>query len=290
MKNQKHSGLYLLIRKNILNEGKNIYKIGKSTNLCKRVYDYPNLSQLYLIILCDDINKHEKALIKLFSSKFVLERTYGIEYFSGNLVDMINEMILYMQNHITRHCKIEFRDGIELTYCIENNISTKTLYKYFQNIVYIENTILNNNFISNENPYKCPCGNSFPQHYLLLRHQSGTRGCSYTKSINNCDNNINNDTENKCETCNKTLSDKYKLKRHKKTCNKKEELKMQSEDAYAKLIMSSLDDILNDLDIKRKQILINLLKLYNTDNKAKEILYKAVIDFENNIINKSKSL
>jgi hypothetical protein len=65
---------------------------------------------------------------------------------------------------------------------------------------------------------------------------------------------------------------------------------MQSEDAYAKLIMSSLDDIFNDLDIKQKRILINLLKLYNTDNKAKKKLYKSAIDFENNIINKSKSL
>jgi hypothetical protein len=33
--------------------------------------------------------------------------------------------------------------------------------------------------------YKCPCGKEFLQHYLLLRHQGGTRGCSYTKSLNN---------------------------------------------------------------------------------------------------------
>jgi len=69
--------------------------------------------------------------------------------------------------------------------------------------------------------YKCPCGKEFQHHYLLLRHQAGIRGCSYTKTLNN---DIQDTDDNStCDICNKTLSDKYTLKRHKDTCSKKQD-------------------------------------------------------------------
>ena len=82
---QRYSGLYLLIKHNIYIANKTIYKIGKSINLHKRLYEYPKSSYLYLLILCDDINKHERELINLLKIKFILERSYGQEYFSGNI-------------------------------------------------------------------------------------------------------------------------------------------------------------------------------------------------------------
>ena len=279
----KYSVLYLLIRKDFLNEGKNIYKIGKSTDIYSRVYNYPKSSHLYLLILSDMIDNHERALIKHFTNKFTIERNYGKEYFSGNINDMINEMILYMQNNITKYCVIEFRDGMELTTCVENNNATKTLNKYLQNIIYTDNVHINDNITINANAnananitinaysYKCPCGKGFPHYYLLLRHQSGIRGCSYTKSLTNQVE--ENDDNSTCDICNKTLSDKYTLKRHKDTCSKKLEQKAQADeslDTQLAVFISLLNNILNKLPETNHIDLFNLILFY--DNERKELI------------------
>ena len=53
----KYSGLYLLIKNEFYKNHNTIYKIGKSDNLYRRVYEYPKSSYLYILILGISANK-----------------------------------------------------------------------------------------------------------------------------------------------------------------------------------------------------------------------------------------
>ena len=303
---QRYSGLYLLIKHNIYIANKTIYKIGKSINLHKRLYEYPKSSYLYLLILCDDINKHERELINLFKIKFILERSYGQEYFSGNILDMIHQIKLYTQTHIAKYSIIDFNKGLELTVIIDNNISKKTIDKYLNNIVYTNNdnitTNTNANFISSTNNNSvCPCGKSFPYYYLLDRHQKGSRGCSYTNSLKK--NDIIPSICNKCNKCNKTLANKYNLVRHNKICKATITIPDSSKQLDKKIIdmLDTIIDKINkiktknniDIDISLLSKINNILDKLNDDTQLTNqspIIIKPNTDIDiENIINISET-
>jgi uncharacterized Fe-S cluster protein YjdI len=89
-------GLYLIhIRECIVNNT-NVYKIGRSNNIYARIHQYPNASIAYLVTQCPDSKKHEKELIKLFCSKYTQRKFYGEEYFEGDRLIMINDIIKYI--------------------------------------------------------------------------------------------------------------------------------------------------------------------------------------------------
>ena len=293
----KYSGLYLLIKNEFYKNQNTIYKIGKSDNLYRRVYEYPKSSYLYILILCDDISIHEKNLIKLFKAKFKFEHSYGKEYFSGNVQNMINEIKLYTKNNIRKYCILDFNKGIELIKCYnidENNNPNnyQSLKNYFQNICYINNSQENdsnpknninninisnkgiNNIIIENNLFKCPCGKSFKHRYLLLRHQNGTRGCSYIISLRN----VNPENiEYICDICNKRLGNKYSLERHKETCSKKYKLNkntLNNNNNNNFNLETALQNIINNIKNETEiELVENTIKLmvhiYSDVNKIK---------------------
>jgi hypothetical protein len=59
-----YEGIYLLQTREFVNSKQEIYKIGRSHNLSRRVLNYPNKSIIFLMIECIDSPKHEKYLIK----------------------------------------------------------------------------------------------------------------------------------------------------------------------------------------------------------------------------------
>ena len=89
-------GLYLLRTREFINNNQNIYKFGRSYNLTKRITQYPNKSIVYLLIECDDSIKHESKIIEFFRNKYKSERDVGNEYFSGNLTEIIDDIINYV--------------------------------------------------------------------------------------------------------------------------------------------------------------------------------------------------
>jgi len=89
-------GIYLLKTREFVNSNQEIYKIGRSNNLSKRILNYPNKSVLHLMIECNDSILHEKNLIKIFTSKYKQKREYGKEYFSGVLNEMKDDIINYL--------------------------------------------------------------------------------------------------------------------------------------------------------------------------------------------------
>ena len=91
--------IYLLKEKRYIDEDREVYKIGKSTQEnTKRVKSYPSGSKLYLQIRCINCHVMEKKLIMIFNETFKLYR--GREYFLGDIELMMD--IVY--NEIRDDC------------------------------------------------------------------------------------------------------------------------------------------------------------------------------------------
>lgn len=82
--------LYILIEREMIRLGESTVKIGKTGRTPeKRLKEYPNGSKLLGSVPVGDCNIAEKALICVFKSKFVQKTEYGVEYFNGNMDDML---------------------------------------------------------------------------------------------------------------------------------------------------------------------------------------------------------
>jgi len=97
--------IYLLHLREFINSNEPIFKLGKSKqeNL-KRFNSYPKGSKLLFQIICDDCDKIEKDLIKLFKINYEQQINIGIEYFKGNYKSMINDIFNHINgNHINNN-------------------------------------------------------------------------------------------------------------------------------------------------------------------------------------------
>jgi hypothetical protein len=96
--------IYLVQPREFIKTKENIYKIGKTKqeNL-KRISGYDNGTILICQFKCDDCDKLEKKLIKLFKEKFELQKDIGNEYFKGNCDDMRDVIFNYIRNGWTEN-------------------------------------------------------------------------------------------------------------------------------------------------------------------------------------------
>jgi len=92
-------GLYLIHTREFITTEMPIYKIGRGGNVQIRVSQYPNGSHVLLLIRCKNSKLCEKKLIEIFKTKYIQEKFYGREYFSGNPDDMIDVMYNYIKLH-----------------------------------------------------------------------------------------------------------------------------------------------------------------------------------------------
>lgn len=77
-----------------------VYKLGKTTQEpYKRMDGYPKSSILFLTIIVDDSTTAEKDLLALFRSKYVRDIRIGNEYFMGDVVEMMNDIMDYQREH-----------------------------------------------------------------------------------------------------------------------------------------------------------------------------------------------
>jgi hypothetical protein len=81
--------VYLLQEREFVNNKEPVYKIGKTKqpNL-QRVNSYPKGSVLLLQTFCNDCNKTEKGIIKLFDTKYKKRTDRCREYYEGNYMEM----------------------------------------------------------------------------------------------------------------------------------------------------------------------------------------------------------
>jgi hypothetical protein len=86
--------IYLLCEREFTKTGENIYKIGKSTRQeLARFSDYSKGSLLLFYCICSNASIAETNIIGVFKVKYIQRRDIGIEYFEGNYITMIEDII-----------------------------------------------------------------------------------------------------------------------------------------------------------------------------------------------------
>jgi len=87
--NYHNNYVYLLIEREFIKSGENIYKIGltKQKELI-RFSQYPKGSDLLLHSMCNNCRDTEKEIIKQFKEHFFQRKDYGTEYFEGDCKHM----------------------------------------------------------------------------------------------------------------------------------------------------------------------------------------------------------
>jgi len=100
-KNQTTSrnSVYLLIEREFIASKQNIFKIGRTANICNRTRQYPKGSQLLVVLPCIDSCVTESNLQRVFCGKFIQRRDIGSEYYQGSPNAIIKEFIQNVEPH-----------------------------------------------------------------------------------------------------------------------------------------------------------------------------------------------
>lgn len=198
----KMEGVYIMHTREFFNANLPIYKLGRSHNLSKRVKQYPIGSNIMCIIYCSNSILCEKKLILLFTKLFIRKKTYGNEYFEGDIDDMIFTIFKYL-----------YKDKFKKKF---NN--TQPIFSEPVQIVE-ENTQ-----VTEHKDRTCPyshCRHVFQYPSGLKKHFSNSNHCKKTQpEINEFFDNIkkNKIEMNKCNKCSTLFTKHFLLLRHKKTC------------------------------------------------------------------------
>ena len=92
--------MYLLQEREFVNAQKQIYKIGKTKKgIVDRIKGYPKGSIVSLVVECDDCDKCEKELLKIFKTNYKQQTDIGLEYFEGNKRQMCKDIITYIYSN-----------------------------------------------------------------------------------------------------------------------------------------------------------------------------------------------
>lgn len=85
--------VYILQEREFINNGENIYKIGKTINPKGRMGQYPKGSKLLGLFKCENCDNMEQKLIILFDEKFIKRRDIGNEYYEGD-INLMTQQIM----------------------------------------------------------------------------------------------------------------------------------------------------------------------------------------------------
>jgi len=97
--NKVNGIIYLLLEREFIKTGENVYKVGKTSNINKRMSKYPKGSFLYFSVVSDDIDRDEKEILSVFENEFIQRRDIGSEYFEGDNKLMIKQIFLKLSEN-----------------------------------------------------------------------------------------------------------------------------------------------------------------------------------------------
>ena len=140
-----NKGCYLLRTREFKNSNENIYKIGRSINLNKRIKNYPNNSELILKLNTKNEVEAEKIIITIFKKTFIQRKDIGNEYFEGNIEDIKNKF-----QNIIIFCNISNEFNINCNDIIENYNINLSIAKNKKILKEINNEINKNTNKSNK--------------------------------------------------------------------------------------------------------------------------------------------
>lgn len=244
-------GIYLIQTREFVRLKENTYKIGRSHNLKNRVKNYPKNSFVILTMQCNDSVQCEKNLINIFKQKFIQKTEYGLEYFEGNM----EEMITIIENTIKENAIVDN---------VINTISDKLIEELVNNLIDDEVNNMVDNMVDNliENLI-----NNFSNNFISVE-------------VDNVDNmietvNYSKMSQHICNKCHKDLKYLSNLQRHqanKKDCSK----------TISNNIVSNQSNTTASINIEDKEGSHNLIKfatnvLQDTINKAKTNEEKTIL-------------
>jgi len=91
--------IYIIKEREFVNSCESIYKIGKTTQCNeKRLKQYPKGSILIFQSICSNCSIVEKEIISVFNQKYIQRRDIGSEYFEGEYIEMIKDLLEIINN------------------------------------------------------------------------------------------------------------------------------------------------------------------------------------------------
>ena len=91
--------IYIIWVREFMQHNEPVFKIGMTTDLTKRMKQYPNGSKLYLAIYTDNAEEYERYLINKFKQDFKRRKDIGNEYFEGNVDEMMSQITSYIRDN-----------------------------------------------------------------------------------------------------------------------------------------------------------------------------------------------
>ena len=93
--------IYLVWEREFVNKKEDVYKIGMTQNIMKRMSQYPKGSKMLFSIFTDNIQSTENDLKRRFCDDFKARSDIGREYFQGNINEMIKTITDYVISRST---------------------------------------------------------------------------------------------------------------------------------------------------------------------------------------------
>jgi len=129
--------IYLIHCRASINNGENVYKIGKTTDFNKRLDGYDKGSIPILSLYVNECDEFEKKLINIFDIKYKQRSDYGREYYEGEVNDMINQILQEFNNKNLCYKIDKKEEKIDMT--IDNIMKLKTKLRNKLNKININN-------------------------------------------------------------------------------------------------------------------------------------------------------
>jgi uncharacterized C2H2 Zn-finger protein len=191
--------VYLLQERASIQLNENVYKVGRtSQNNLKRVSQYPKGSVLLLQITCCNCIATENEITSLFKNKYVQMKDYGVEYFKGNYISMIDDIY----NVVRKTVNIIATD---LNHCHNCNMQFKKPWMLTRHLKICSSVPEKVTDADNSHSYKCDkCSTIFQRKFNLTRHTKTCKGIGIDPLI--------------CQYCNKSFKHPPAKYHHVKTC------------------------------------------------------------------------
>jgi hypothetical protein len=228
------SYVYVLIEREFINSGENVFKIGKTTDILSRMKGYPKGSKLVCLMNCENHNESELQLKTAFKKAFKHRGDIGHEYFEGNKLEIIN---VFMENCVTLNTCDGDIDNIEDTQCDESfkcEYCHSVLCRRYRLTTHVDKCKmkddevrnleiqLNKKVILDPKSYTCRfCKKELCSIQTLHKHDAICEAKQEYKELLMKEMKIN--AKYKCEYCHLTCSRGDKLKEHKNICKMKDD-------------------------------------------------------------------
>jgi hypothetical protein len=250
--------VYLLQTREFINSNLPVYKIGKTkqtNNL--RFNSYPKGSKLFVQLCCKDCDECERLIINLFDKKYKKRSDFGNEYYEGEKIKMILDII----EIIDYKKQLEEQEKMKYLQEIENLKKENTELKKEKisiigknNDLKTENSKKNivDSLITEIIEYKEPDNNVEKKGKInkLTKEQYkfSCEKCCYYTDIKFCFENHNKSKTHRkkeknefelgfeCDICKKKYTSRVGLWKHKKTCK----LEKENETKKEKEVISNL--------------------------------------------------